>query len=799
MLPVVISIIFYFLKRCTAFKGLSFAVKQVIIGTVFGLAAIFGTVLGVDIGGATANCRDAAPLCAGFFFGGPAGIIAGIIGGVYRWISAPATGMYTRVACSVSTVAAGLYAAALRKYIFEFRRPGWMMVSLVGLVMEVFHMSMVFVTHFEDIETALEVIKIATVPMVFCNAFACGFTAFLLDVISRKVLHRHSSKLKKKINERIQFRMLIAVIAAFAVASAAIFAVQSQMAVLQTDLLLDINMADVTGDIQDIIDKNMLNAAHMVAEAYEKDPSLSPESLAELYDVTEIDVVDRSGEIIKSNFREFVGYDMKSGRQSAEFMILTRGVKELVQPITLASFSPEGTSPRRKYAGVALADGGFIQVGYDQTTLMRKVREQLPDLTKNRHIGSTGGISIVDYDLNVVSSTYGGRGPADPAVIFAGDTAKGPGTLFKGTVNEKRCFCKYAVAEGYYILAYLPYAEALLTRDLEVYVNTFVMVMIFAAMFAWIFFLVKRLVTDNIYRVNQSLRKITEGDLDERVSVHTDQEFDELSDAINATVQRLEDYTVEVQERINQELEIARNIQQSSLPTNFEEFDAYREVDVFATMDPAREIGGDFYDFVMKDNTLSFGIADVSGKGIPGALFMMRSKATLRNCVDAGLRIDDTFTLTNDRLCEGNEAEMFVTAWMGMLDIASGHVEFANAGHNPPLVYRKGEGYSYLKSRVGLVLGGMSGMLYKLQELQLKPGDKIFLYTDGVTEAQNRNKEFYGEERLISCLNAHMDADEEETVSAVRADLDEFAGGAEQFDDITMMLVRYNGNEGTAE
>ena len=217
-------------------------------------------------------------------------------------------------------------------------------------------------------------------------------------------------------------------------------------------------------------------------------------------------------------------------------------------------------------------------------------------------------------------------------------------------------------------------------------------------------------------------------------------------------------------------------------------------------MHTAKEVGGDFYDFYfVDDDTLAFLIADVSGKGIPAAMFMMQSKTLLKSYAESGMSVEMVFTNANEKLCEGNDADMFVTAWMGCLNIRTGLLTFANAGHNPPAVKHEDGSFTYLKTRAGFVLAGMEGIRYRKNELQLQPGDVIYLYTDGVTEAINGSEELYGEDRLLSILNAHAGDSAQNICDAVKADVDVFAGEAEQFDDITMLCLAYRGPQAAQE
>jgi len=250
--------------------------------------------------------------------------------------------------------------------------------------------------------------------------------------------------------------------------------------------------------------------------------------------------------------------------------------------------------------------------------------------------------------------------------------------------------------------------------------------------------------------------------------------------------------------RIESELNIAKGIQKNMLPSTFPVFPEYKEFDIYASMTPAKEVGGDFYDmFLVDKNHLAMVIADVSGKGVPAALIMMTARTLIKNTALNGYPVDEVYNKVNSMLCEGNTLNHFVTSWFGILDITSGKLEFVNAGHNPPLIYRKNDNrFEYLKTRPNLILAAMEDTKYTKNEMFLEPGDKLFLYTDGVTEASNENSELYGEERLQNFLNSHLDQEIEDTIKDVKKDIDNFVGNADQFDDITMLEFLFKEKKG---
>ena len=244
-------------------------------------------------------------------------------------------------------------------------------------------------------------------------------------------------------------------------------------------------------------------------------------------------------------------------------------------------------------------------------------------------------------------------------------------------------------------------------------------------------------------------------------------------------------------ERIGAELDIATHIQASMLPCIFPPFPDRPEVDIYATMDPAKEVGGDFYDFFMVDDThLAIVMADVSGKGVPAALFMVIGKTLIKDHTTPGRDLGEVFMEVNKLLCEGNGEELFITAFEGVLDLKTGQFNFVNAGHEMPFIRRQGK-YTPEKIRAGFVLAGMDMTRYKMGSLQMEPGDAIFQYTDGVTEATNAHNELYGMERLEAVLNKYADAAPDKLLPSVKADIDAFVGDAPQFDDITMLCLEY--------
>lgn len=368
------------------------------------------------------------------------------------------------------------------------------------------------------------------------------------------------------------------------------------------------------------------------------------------------------------------------------------------------------------------------------------------------------------------------------------------GEMFLVVLSGSNYFCK-AMTSGDTTIIGMILADEIYSGRNE---TAIILLLVNFIIFMIIFILISKLLQDNvverIYSVNQSLSLIQEGNLDEVIEVRNNEEFSVLSDGINATVQALKETMEQIAVKMNQELEFAREIQQSALPLAEYVAAKHHEYEILGTMDAAKEVGGDFFDyFLIGDSKIGFVIADVSGKGVPAALFMMTSKTLIKNFALSGKNPAEVLELANDQLCENNEAGMFVTVWLGILDYKTGELQFANAGHNPPLLKRKNQEFVYMDSKTykrSIMLGMRAGIKYKDNSLLLGRGDVLYLYTDGVTEANNEDKELYGESRLRALLEDCWNQPVENIVKTVRSDIDDFAGNAEQFDDITMIVLK---------
>ena len=791
----------YLADKHTNLKKLPYMTKQIIIGVLFGCVSAFASSYGVEWLGAVVNVRDAAPLSAGLIFGAPAGIISGLIGGLYRWFSVFwGAGTYTQLACSIATILAGFMAAGLRKLMFDNKKPTWSYGVCIAVVCEVIHMILIFITNMDNSSKAFEFVKGATWPMMLGNAVAVGLAIILVSLFSKERFFR--KKTSEGIANTFQRRLLSCIVVAYLITSTFTLILQNGMAQIETQELFTVGINDVEASVREKSNRHLLEIAEKVKSEYEADPDTSLQELIENHGIVEINVVSSDGIIHESTESDSINYDMNSKAQSKEFVDMLKVQNSFVQ-----EYSPRGKdeSVWRKYAAINLEGGGFIQVGYDAEQFHDMLDEFVIDVTKNRHVGTGGFVAVCDETLSmVIDDDYAGLpistiGIDPPDEMKEGKTATA--LYYADVVDGKtdasiRYMYVFKFVEGYCIIAAMPEAEAMFMRDASMLTSIFMQVIIFATLFVFIYILIKRVIINNLEKINDTLGKITRGDLNVTVDVRSNREFSSLSDDINSTVSTLKRYIAEAAARIDKELEYAKQIQLSALPTNFPEGEEYN---IYAQMIAAKEVGGDFYDFYkLSDTTVAFLAADVSGKGIPAAMFMMTAKTIIKDLAESGMPVNEIFTRANEKLCENNESGMFVTAWMGILDLTTGNLQFANAGHNPPLLKRVSGEFEYLKTRAGFVLAGMEGVRYRAGELTLSPGDRLFLYTDGVPEATNTENKLYGEDRLITFMNQNATVDAVTLLPALKSNIDEFVGEAPQFDDITMLMFDYKPTEGGA-
>lgn len=770
---------------------------RLLIGLVYGLCAVLSTHFGVDYSHMMLNVRDMGPLSAGLFFDPLSGIVAGLIGGVERYIAGRfwGVGSYTRVACSVSTCLAGFVAAAMNLFIFKRKKPSAIYAFFMGAVMEVFHMYVVFITHRDDMSMAFYVVRTCAPPMIAFTGLgmAASSTALRIWAGEWKNPFRRVNAEEVSVSQRFQLWLFAVTFSILTLNLLFSFAIQTQTAIQNARNTL----VAVSGDIRETyvkIKQTEDNASALAGETAQmearaiadevdrlggvgKIDGAALERMRGIYGLLAVTVVDESGEAVIS-----------AGDSPVYAGLLADVLSGDAEAMAAAP------SDSRVVAG-ARCDGGMVQVVVSKAAIASALNlSGLNETLSFFHVGSEGTFDLLRDSGIITAGDHKGTSvsPDDLARVKAQPTQ----TFFRERLFGVDALCRTErLDDGLTLLAMLPMAEVYASRDIQAYESAFAAIMLFAVIYVLISMLVQAIVVNNLQLVNRSLDRITNGNLDEVVSVRNSSEFASLSNDINQTVSVLKGYIAAAEKRIEQELEFARTIQDSALPKNFTF--PRSDFELYATMDPAKEVGGDFYDFFFADkDKLALVIADVSGKGIPAALFMMRAKTAIRGLAESGREPAEILYRANNTLCEGNDAEMFVTVWLGIVDLATGRMKCANAGHEYPMLMRAGGDFELFKDRHGLALAAMEGVRYREYEIELHPGDRLFVYTDGIPEAIDEQVEQYGVERLTGALNAVKDEDLKDALPAIRRDIADFAGGAEQFDDITMLGFAYRGAQG---
>ena len=537
----------------------------------------------------------------------------------------------------------------------------------------------------------------------------------------------------------------------------------------KTNAMLDYAVNDMRLTLDGTIDTSLEHLAAMVVRHFKKPAAHSMEEMVAVateFDIDELCLIDRTGLILASNDPDSLGVDMNAKAETRPYAALTNGVTRIVsQPFRRHAYN----NSHRKYLGVPFPNGdGYVQIGFDETRINKMLSSQLAFLF-DAQMEDTVCYLCADLKTGALVSKHFEDDMPRTLDEIGFDAAHAPeankplidvegngfGKTFEQTLYGRRTFCRGFVFGGYRFLMLEPEDEFFGTRDRI----AGVMALLLALVLGGFAFLLDRIFRD---------------------------------------AYRLKAFYAAADEARAKDMEIAKSIQNSVLPVPLGENPYFR---LSASMTPARDVGGDFYDFFMLDAThVAFMVADVSGKGVTAALYMMNAKTLLKNAVLALRDPAAAFSQVNAELCRSNTANMFLTAWGGVLDLETGLVTFVNAGHNPPVkvVGKKLEDgkpedkrTEYILKKSGPVLAFLDDIEYKPRTLSLNPGDTLFLYTDGVTEAFDRTGELFGEERLANALNAVAEPDPKAFCNVVRMAVAAFAEGVPQADDLTVLAVNY--------
>ena len=529
-----------------------------------------------------------------------------------------------------------------------------------------------------------------------------------------------------------------AVTVAFLASLALTWFLHDRMTAHDAQKLIDIAFKDVEGAIREKVDRRLVRQAMLFRDKLpelQKNPDWNDrkKSVALLRSVAKELKVDELCVIDSAGLLTHSADERDIGFDFTNIKGQAAGFKPLLREqteVTQTLMPNTRAGDMIKYVGVWRPEGGFVQVGCREGNLRYLARSALTGLTHNRHVSGEDGYIVITSGSGTIIS--------HPDVARESGQWGDPG-------ND--CFWQRRDVEGFPVYVIIPKRTAIVERRMLVGTSAFLngMALILAAVLVGL--------------------------------------------VIAAYVR------AQMRAQRTKEMKMASDIQESAIPRVFPPFPDEKRVDIFANMDTAKEVGGDFYDFYFSGpQKITFLIADVSDKGVPAALFMMRAKTIIKSIAQTGKPVSDVVTEANDALCEGNGANMFVTAWVGEIDLASGRITYVNAGHNPPILLRADDQADYLRTRPGLVLGAMPGIKYRSQEVALAPDDSIYLYTDGVTEQTNAHGELFGEERLLSLLSGgHFYGEPGKILSSVSARVSAYAAGTVQTDDRTQLVIRYRG------
>ena len=532
----------------------------------------------------------------------------------------------------------------------------------------------------------------------------------------------------------LDLKLILSVLAAFVLSMAFTWFLHSRLSEHDACELIDRTFENVQSEIIDCVNERLVRQCMAVRERLDDghaDDTASLQSLAREMHVTEISIADSKGDIVRSSVPDYLASPGKPA-----FNFVTAGGKAEDMMCLVHGQETEYCQPFRsntangswrKFVGVWRPSGGFVEIGCDGASLRGLARSSLVDLFRNWRVGGVGGI-VVTTVSGLVLSDY-----AEP---------NREGTQW--CEPDESFYWKRKEIESFPVYVMIPKKSAAVQRDVLVGATA----LLNGAALLFVALLVGFVISSF---VRQQMRA-----------------------------------------QAAKELMMAKDIQLAALPSVFPPFPNETRFDIWASMEAAKEVGGDFYDFYFTgQDRILFLVADVSGKGVPAAMFMMRAKTLIKSAAQTGKPLKQVFEEANDALCEGNSSNTFVTAWAGELNTRTGHVTFVNAGHNPPVVRRDGK-VEFLKTRPSLVLGAMAGVRYRAEEMWLAPGDAIYLYTDGITEQPNASKELYGEARLLKTLSRGA-CRRGALLEAVLADVRRHAGGTEQADDCTQLVIRYCG------
>jgi len=753
LIPAAAAILIHHInKQWKWFQRRNYWIQQLLIGIVFSWFALSAFYFGVDYSSVDANgiyknvignfsSTNGIPLVAGLVFGGPSGFFAGTIAAIYRLVIYPfGSGDYLRAAECITVFLSGGVAWLLRVWLFDNKKPKWYYGLIIGIFIECIHMLLIFTVCIIQVDSvyAYGIIRVCDVHCFLTVGLAITLALMGIALLEKEKLFNKVKGGDKRIATKIQKWLSLT----FAIGIVVTFTFTFFGNYQKGNYEMEMSLTDSNNDIVNLVNSNK-----------------------RIYSPKNFPQKDWGSQ----QYLDFVKYNQESG---AYYLTCSHRIGREGYAIVLdyetqrmlslpTDFSVSGYSSDvyigRKYTLDGTENGKTLKGNYEENKIYEL---KIPQ--------DYGSKDLYRCYVRITHVSVPNRIPTPE--------------VFPKTEDEMK-------APDFMIASFISKTEVIVDTGITFRLTAYLELLIFIIIFEVIYIFIKKVVVVNVHKINASLDRITDGNLNVKVNVRSNKEFSDLSDDINQTVDTLKHFIEEANKRIDNELKYAKEIQQSSLPIIFPNTSQY---ELYATMHPAKQVGGDFYDFFPIDTDHIFILmADVSGKGIPAAMYMMRAKTLVKSLVTTNeLSLDQIITGVNDELNRDNKTGMFVTAWFGILNIKTGDLEFVNAGHCPPLV-GKPHKYEYLKMVKNTVLGVIPGINYKLERIKLKPSESIILYTDGVTEATSKKKKLFGESKLQTVVNSSMAKNTNEMLNTIYTEVDKFQRGVEQADDITMLMVKY--------
>ena len=812
--PVSFTVLFKLLDYKTKFKNLPEVWKQIIYIIVYGGLAIFGTECGVKINGVVANVRDAGPIIAGLFFGVPAGIGAGIIGALERMI----TGFYipdrssTLIACSVATLLAGILSSLFRISTKKDKKTPVVTACTTAIIIETFHMMLVYLTNINDMALVIKIYQSVVFPMIIANFVSVFLSGEAVKIIERKERNEKAfiSFKRTNLSNAIQLSTSIIAVIVFAAGLVSITKIQSKVSGDNTTTILESTSNDIAYQTQNLAYYNEYAWCSDIAYEWSKNSNDDNETFTDFF-TRYVGDACKEGYICSYSEGRYVfdeSYPKKAdGSLVTDFPQLIKLIEKINDPSYTAMYAcsntfvescTEGNEPviylvfKPTYSKL---ENKYVFVSMNRKQIYNGVAPFVSFILSHQTY-STGQTIIfgdkIDSDTNYhyIGSSFTKEEEIALAKQLDISSFNSLNKIIFNNIDYYAVCVKSDSLNGFYAYALVTQEEAELSAKVSLYFNTFLFVIVLGFVFILANNFIDRLIVRKMAKVGDALDTITRGNLDTKVDVYGFEEFNKLSDGINHTVDRLKGYIEEEKNRINQELEYARDIQLSSLPGH--EFNA-DGVYIYAATQPAKFVGGDFYDFYQsKDNKIHFLIADVSGKGIPAALFMMRGKAVLRSATFTFPYPNNVYE-ANNTLGKNNPNNMFVTLFQACFNPKNGELIFVNGGHEDPFIAKKGKPFIRLNTKRATPLGCVDNAPYALEKIKLNKGDKVFIYTDGCEDARNKANVGLGNDNLLKIVNKYAHLKPSEIAQNVNKEINNYQKGREQFDDITMLVFEYKG------